>query len=69
MFALLYTKYLGLIDGNLRETIEEMKSTQETLHEQIEENKIIQEELIKEKMLLDAIMNNLPDYIFFKDKQ
>ncbi|MBN2612354.1 MAG: PAS domain S-box protein [Bacteroidales bacterium] len=54
-------------EEELRQNLEEMHATQEDLNRQMEANKIMQQNLIKEKALLDSLMNSLPDYIYFKD--
>ncbi len=54
-------------EEELRQNLEEMQATQEELQRQMEKNKIIQEELQKEQYLIDALMNNIPEYIYFKD--
>jgi len=54
-------------EEELRQNLEEMQATQEELQRQMEKNKIIQEELQKEQYLVDALMNNIPEYIYFKD--
>jgi PAS domain S-box-containing protein len=56
------------MEGDLKNNIKEMRLTQDILRMQVEKNVFIQDELWKEKRLLDAIMDNLPDYIYFKDK-
>jgi PAS domain S-box-containing protein len=56
-------------EEELRQNLEEMQATQEDLHRQIEENKKSQEALGKEKALMDALLNNVPEHIYFKDKQ
>jgi PAS domain S-box-containing protein len=55
-------------EEELRQNLEEMQAVQDNLSEQIKRNDSMQESLIREKALLDAIMNNLPDYIYFKDR-
>ncbi|MFO7659031.1 MAG: PAS domain-containing protein [Bacteroidales bacterium] len=54
-------------EEELRQNLEEMHATQEDLNRQMETNKIMQQSLLKEKALLDSLMNSLPDYIYFKD--
>ena len=56
-------------DEELRQNLEEMLTTQESMKLQLEENAIIQEALGKEKALMDALLNNVPESIYFKDKQ
>ncbi len=60
-------KELQTREEELRQNLEEMHATQEDLNRQIETNKIIQQSLVKEKALLDSLMNSLPDYIYYKD--
>lgn len=59
---------LRAAEEEMKQNMEEMQATQENLKRQAEVNEIMQKSLIKEKALLDAIMTNLPDYIYFKDK-
>jgi PAS domain S-box-containing protein len=54
-------------EEELRQNLEEMQATQEELSRQIEKNKLIQHDLAKEKYLMDALMNSLPEFIYFKD--
>ena len=60
-------KELQTREEELRQNLEEMHATQEDLNRQMEKNKKMQDNLIKEKALLDSLLNSLPDYIFFKD--
>ena len=53
-------------EEELRQNLEEMKATQEDLKRQIESSGKMQEELRTAKALLDAMLNNMPDYIYFK---
>lgn len=59
---------LRTAEEEMKQNMEEMQATQEDLKRQAEVNEIMQKSLIKEKALLDAVMTNLPDYIYFKDK-
>lgn len=56
-------------DEEMRQNMEEMQATQEELSRKMKANEEMHQELSKEKALLDALMNNLPDYIYFKDKE
>ncbi len=56
-------------EEEMRQNMEEMKATQEELSRKVQDNEAMQKELAKEKALLDALMNNLPDYIYFKDRE
>ncbi len=56
-------------EEELRQNLEELQATQENLETKIKENDEIQQELAKEKNLLDAMLDNIPDYIYFKDKE
>lgn len=56
-------------EEEMRQNMEEMQSTQEELSRKMQDNEAMQKELSREKSLLDAIMNNLPDYIYFKDRE
>jgi PAS domain S-box-containing protein len=64
-----YTEELKSQEEELRQNLEEMQTTQEDLKRQLEENEKIKRDLSKEKALMDALMNNVPDSIYFKDKQ
>jgi methyl-accepting chemotaxis protein len=54
-------------EEELRQNLEEMQATQEELSRQMQKNKLIQEDLAKEQYLMDALMNSIPEYIYFKD--
>ena len=56
-------------EEEMRQNLEEMLATQEGMKCQLEENAKIQEALGKEKALMDALLNNVPESIYFKDKQ
>jgi len=56
-------------EEEMRQNMEEMQATQEELSRKMKANEEMHQELLKEKALLDALMNNLPDYIYFKDKE
>ena len=55
-------------EEEMRQNMEEMQATQDELSRKMQANEEMHQELLKEKALLDALMNNLPDYIYFKDK-
>lgn len=54
-------------EEEMRQNLEEMYATQEEMKRQIEEQEELQEELNMAKTLLDALMNNLPESVYFKD--
>ena len=54
-------------EEELRQNLEEMQATQEDLRRQMEENTTMREELAKEQALMDSLMDNVNDYIYFKD--
>lgn len=68
-FALYYTYYLSNAEKVLKTNLLEMENTQMSLRQQIIENQSMQEELVRENAFLDALMDNLPDYIYFKDTE
>ncbi len=55
-----------LLDKSL-EQAEKLKARDEELVQKLEENQRIQENLSRETALLDSMMQNLPDLIYFKD--
>ena len=55
-------------EEEMRQNMEEMQATQEELSRKIKDNEEMHNQLAREKALLDAVMNNLPDYIYFKDR-
>ncbi|MBN2213230.1 MAG: PAS domain-containing protein [Bacteroidales bacterium] len=61
------SKELQTREEELKQNLEEMHATQDDLNRQMEKNKKMQESLMKEKALLDSLLNSLPDYIYFKD--
>jgi len=54
-------------EEELRQNLEEMQATQEDLRRQMEENTNMRESLAKEQSLMESLMNNTNDIIFFKD--
>ena len=54
-------------EEELRQNLEEMQATQEDLRRQMEENTSMREALTKEQVLMDSLMDNVNDYIYFKD--
>lgn len=54
-------------EEELRQNLEEMEATQEDLHRQMEDNQRMKDELTKEKILMDSLMDNINDTIYFKD--
>jgi PAS domain S-box-containing protein len=56
-------------EEEMRQNMEEMQATQEELSRKMKANEEMHKQLSEEKALLDAVMNNLPDYIYFKDKE
>lgn len=52
----------------MRQNMEELQATQEEMERKNVEQEQIQAEFKKEITLLEAIMNNIPDHIYFKDE-
>lgn len=48
--------------------MEELQATQEEMERKRAEQEKLQDDFQKEIMLLNALMNNIPDYIYFKDE-
>ncbi|UII29337.1 PAS domain-containing protein [Fulvivirga maritima] len=63
------TEQMRSQEEEMRQNMEELQATQEQLTRQMNENNQMQDDLLKEKALLDALLNNLPDYIYFKDTE
>jgi PAS domain S-box-containing protein len=56
-------------EEELRQNLEEMHATQDDMKRQIDENLKMQDALSSEKSLLDALLNNVPEHIYFKDRE
>jgi methyl-accepting chemotaxis protein len=54
-------------EEEMRQNMEELQATQEEMERKRSEQEQIQAELQKELTLLNALMNNIPDFIYFKD--
>jgi PAS domain S-box-containing protein len=60
-------KTLIFLEKKMRNILEEMTAYHVNIHEQMEETRKIQEELTKERSLIEELMKAVPDYIYFKD--
>ena len=55
-------------EEEMRQNMEELEATQEQMHRTVTELGTLKDTLEKEKYLLDSLMDNLPDSIYFKDR-
>jgi len=56
-------------EEEMRQNMEELQATQEEMERKRNEQEEIQKELNKELTLLNALMQNIPDFIYFKDSK
>ncbi|HEV2419819.1 MAG TPA: PAS domain S-box protein [Terriglobia bacterium] len=62
-------RYRQELEDRVKEQTAQLSAQNAALKAEITARKRTQEELLREKRLLDAIMDNLPDSIYFKDAQ
>lgn len=62
------TEEMRAQEEEMRQNMEELEATQEQMHRTVEELATLKANLEKEKYLLDSLMDNLPDAIYFKDR-
>jgi PAS domain S-box-containing protein len=62
------TEMLRAQEEEMRQNMEEIEATQEQMARNMEELKEVKNSLEEEKYLFNALMNNLPDNIYYKDK-
>jgi len=56
-------------EEEMRQNMEELEATQEQMHRQMNELSTLKQTLEKEQYLFGALMGNIPDAIYFKDKE
>ena len=56
-------------EEEVRQNMEELQATQEEMERKQHEQEQIQDQLHQEITLLNALMENIPDYIYFKDER
>ena len=65
---LVQSEELKAQEEEMRQNMEEMKATQEELKRQMEIADKVHVEMEKEKSLIDTMLKNIPENIYFKDK-
>ncbi|HKZ39293.1 MAG TPA: GAF domain-containing protein, partial [Chryseolinea sp.] len=63
------TEEMRAQEEEMRQNMEELEATQEQMNRTVGELAAIKSTLEKEKYLLDSLMDNIPDAIYFKDRQ
>lgn len=56
-------------EEEMRQNMEELEATQEQMHRQVNELNQLRHELEVEKYLFSALMDNIPEAIYFKDRE
>ncbi|HLT82403.1 MAG TPA: PAS domain S-box protein [Cyclobacteriaceae bacterium] len=56
-------------EEEMRQNMEELEATQEQMHRQVNELNQLRHELEVEKYLFSALMDNIPESIYFKDRE
>jgi PAS domain S-box-containing protein len=56
-------------EEEMRQNMEELEATQEQMHRQVNELNQLRHDLEVEKYLFSALMNNIPEAIYFKDRE
>lgn len=56
-------------EEEMRQNMEELEATQEQMQRQVNEMNVLKQSLEQERYLFAALMNNIPDAIYFKDRE